>query len=220
MESPSRRTFLKNGIAAVVAGPSLMQSHPRSIASLLSASSSPESENGSWPASTNVPDAEYPRIDDHRRVHFRIKAPDAKRVQIMVVGGGGETPRMDLVKQASGEWTLTTPPIVPGFHYYPVYLDGFEVTDPGSHTFFGYGRDMSGIEVPSPGETFTKFRMCPTEKCGSILITPLSRGRGAGFLFIHHLAMTSRQRRDIRCSISSTARGKTRRDGHGRAGRI
>jgi len=152
MESPSRRTFLKNGLAAAVAGPSLMQSHPRSIAPLLSASSSPESESGSRPASTNVPDAEYPRIDDQRRVHFRIKAPDAKRVQIMVGGGGGETPRMDLVKQASGEWTLTTPPIVPGFHYYPVYLDGFEVTDPGSHTFFGEGRDMSGIEIPSAWE--------------------------------------------------------------------
>jgi len=32
MESPSRRTFLKNGAAAVVAGPSLMQLHVRSLA--------------------------------------------------------------------------------------------------------------------------------------------------------------------------------------------
>ena len=41
MESPSRRTFLKNGAAAVVAGPSLMQLHVRSLAPFLSASSSP-----------------------------------------------------------------------------------------------------------------------------------------------------------------------------------
>ena len=161
MESPSRRTFLKNGVAAVIAGPSLVQSHSRSITPLLAASSSPDSESGSRPASTNVPDAEYPRIDDQGRVHFRIKAPDAQRVQIMVGGGGGETPRMELVKQASGEWTLTTPPIVPGFHYYPVYVDGFEVTDPGSHTFFGEGRDMSGIEIPSPGETFYEIQDVP-----------------------------------------------------------
>lgn len=101
-------------------------------------------------ASTNVPGAEYPSIDSQRRVKFQIKAPHAQNVQVMVGGGGGETPRMDMAKQSDGNWTLTTPPIVEGFHYYPVYIDGFEVTDPGSHTFFGEGRDMSGIEIPSP----------------------------------------------------------------------
>ncbi|MGH9405367.1 MAG: alpha/beta hydrolase [Terriglobia bacterium] len=70
---------------------------------------------------------------------------------------------MDLTKQSDGTWTLTTPPIVEGFHYYPVYIDGFEVNDPGSRTFFGEGRDMSGIEIPSPlaSDSFYEIRDLP-----------------------------------------------------------
>lgn len=67
---------------------------------------------------------------------------------------------MDLAKQADGFWTLITPPIVEGFHYYPVYVDGFQVTDPGSHTFFGEGRDMSGIEIPSPLPSDSFYEIC------------------------------------------------------------
>src|SRR5579875_1430165 len=161
MEASTRRTFLKNSAAAMVAGPALLRSQSASAAALLQTSAAMAAEGDFQPASTNVPQAEYPRVDAQGRVQFQIKAPDAQRVQIMVGGGGGETPRMDLVKQPGGEWTLTTPAIVPGFHYYPVYVDGFEVTDPGSHTFFGEGRDMSGIEIPSPGETFYETQDVP-----------------------------------------------------------
>ncbi len=70
---------------------------------------------------------------------------------------------MDLARQGDGSWTLTTPPIVEGFHYYPVYIDGFEANDPGSRTFFGEGRDMSGIEIPSPlaADSFYRIRDVP-----------------------------------------------------------
>jgi enterochelin esterase-like enzyme len=113
------------------------------------------------PAPTNVPQAEYPRIDAAGRVQFRVNAPDAHQVQVLVGGGGGETPKMDMVKQADGNWTLTTPPIVPGFHYYHLFIDGVRVDDPGSHTFFGEGGDMSGIDVPEPGEDFYLVRDVP-----------------------------------------------------------
>ena len=150
----SRRAFLKSGAGAVIAGGALLRTD---LAAAAETSASPESVNslattGTFrPAETNVPQAQYPRVDAHsRRVQFRIDAPQARRVQVMVGGGGGETPRMDLARQADGSWTLTTPPIVEGFHYYPVYIDGFEANDPGSRTFFGESRDMSGIEIPSP----------------------------------------------------------------------
>ncbi len=151
MNKASRRAFLKGSAAAMVAGGTLLSAPAPEFTALAQSTSSTEAEGSFLPASTNVLGADYPRIDAKtRRVQFRIHAPDAKSVQIMVGGGGGETPKMDLVKQADGTWTLTTPPIVEGFHYYPVYVDGFEVTDPGSHTFFGESRDMSGIEIPSP----------------------------------------------------------------------
>ena len=45
-----------------------------------------------------------------------------------------------------------TKPLVVGFHYYFFWVDGAQVTDPASETFFGYGRQASGIEVPEGPE--------------------------------------------------------------------
>jgi enterochelin esterase family protein len=39
------------------------------------------------PASTNIPGAEYPSIHADLSVTFRIKAPDAERVQVDLGGG-------------------------------------------------------------------------------------------------------------------------------------
>jgi enterochelin esterase family protein len=106
--------------------------------------------DNSQPASTNVWGADYPRVDTTGRALFRIKAPDATTVQLSFWGN----PKLNLTKQPDGFWTLTTDPLVPGFHYYSVIIDGAEVNDPGSHTFFGGGRDASGIEIPEPGATY------------------------------------------------------------------
>ena len=164
MGDSSRRTFLKGGAAAMLtAGALLTANAPEALAAPPPPPDSPEPDASFQPASTNVPQAQYPCIDAQRRVKFRINAPGAQKVQIMVGGGGGETPKMDLVKQADGAFTLTTPPIVEGFHYYPVWVDGFEVTDPGSRTYYGDSRDMSGIEIPSPlaSDSFYEIRDVP-----------------------------------------------------------
>lgn len=163
----SRREFLKSGAGTMLAGGALLNTRLAKAVEAPASSDSSESSAaavGFQPAETNVPQAQYPRVDaSSRRVQFRIDAPNARRVEVMVGGGGGETPRMDLAKQVDGSWTLTTPPIVPGFHYYPVYIDGFEANDPGSRTFFGEGRDISGIEIPSPlaSDSFYRIRDVP-----------------------------------------------------------
>ena len=51
-------------------------------------------------------------------------------------------------RDAVGVWTVTTPPVRPGFHYYELVVDGFRVNDPASETFFGWGQQTSGLEVP------------------------------------------------------------------------
>ena len=115
-------------------------------------------ESGDFqPAATNVWGAEYPRIDSAGRVQFRVKAPDATKVQLNLWSG----PKPDMVKQPDGFWTVTTPPLVPGFHYYTLMIDGAEVTDLNSHAFFGGGKDVSGIEVPEPGTTFYSIQDVP-----------------------------------------------------------
>jgi enterochelin esterase family protein len=57
-------------------------------------------------------------------------------------------------KQPDGFWTFTTPPLVPGLHYYTLTIDGAEVSDTGSQSFFGGGRWASAVEVPEPGSTY------------------------------------------------------------------
>ena len=94
------------------------------------------------PASTNVRGANYPQILADNRVIFQIKAPDAQKVQIDL----GK--KYDMVKDTSGNWTVTTDSIGEGFHYYSLIIDGVAVADPVSETFYGMGRMASGIEIP------------------------------------------------------------------------
>jgi enterochelin esterase-like enzyme len=101
----------------------------------------------SVPAPTNVQGAQYPRITPDLRAIFRIKAPDAQKVEFAFFN----PKRYPATKDEAGYWTATTEPLVPGFHYYRVFIDGAEVNDPSSEAFFGTGKDASGIEVPEKG---------------------------------------------------------------------
>jgi enterochelin esterase-like enzyme len=102
------------------------------------------------PASTNVWGAEYPRVNSEGSVQIRLKAPDAKQVRLNFWSG----PKVDMTKEPDGFWTVTTAPLVPGFHYYTLSIDGAEVSDPSSQAFFGGGKFASGVEIPEPGSTY------------------------------------------------------------------
>lgn len=114
------------------------------------------------PASTNVPNAQYPQILPDNRVVFRVKAPGAQNVQIDL----GK--KYDMVKDTSGYWTVTTDPIVIGFHYYSLLLDGVAVVDPASQTFYGMGRMASGIDIPEPGVDFYSPKNVPHGQIRSV----------------------------------------------------
>ena len=96
----------------------------------------------SKPASTNLMGQEYPRVHADNRVTFRLRAPDAQKVQVHL----GNT-NYDMEKAADGTWTGTVPPQVVGFHYYYLMVDGVQVNDPASETFYGVSRESSGIEI-------------------------------------------------------------------------
>jgi para-nitrobenzyl esterase len=98
------------------------------------------------PATTNVLGAQYPRILQDRSAAFQIKAPTAQSVDVDITGK-----KFPMTRDASGVWSVTTPPLVEGFHYYALDVDGVRMNDPGSHTFFGTGKDASGIEIPEAG---------------------------------------------------------------------
>jgi len=109
------------------------------------------------PSSTNVWGAEYPRVDSAGRVQIRVKAPDATKVRLNFWSG----PKVDMEKQPDGFWTVTTSPLVPGFHYYTLIIDGMEVSDLNTHAFFGGTKEASGVEVPEPGSTYYSIQDVP-----------------------------------------------------------
>ena len=109
----------------------------------------------SKPAPTNAPGLDFPRVDSQSRAIFRVKAPDAQKVQVDLLKV------YDMVKDEDGEWTVTTDPLPSGFHYYYLMIDGYRFADPASETFFGVGRRMSGIEIPAPDEEFYTPRNIP-----------------------------------------------------------
>ena len=99
------------------------------------------------PASTNIPEAVYPCVDGQSKATFRIFAPEANDVKIDICGR-----KYDMSRGSDGNWSVTTDPLVKGFHYYFVLVDGVAVNDPSSETFYGCGRQASGIEIPESAE--------------------------------------------------------------------
>ena len=107
------------------------------------------------PAATNVRSAKYPQILPDNRVIFRVKAPDAQKVQIDL----GK--KYDMKKDGDGFWLITTDTISEGIHYYSLLIDGVAVADPASETFYGMGRMASGIEIPSRNGEFYALKPVP-----------------------------------------------------------
>jgi enterochelin esterase family protein len=113
------------------------------------------------PATSNVRGSRYPLIHEENRVTFRIKAPEARSVAVRGRGALWDGGTFAMARDEAGVWSVTTPPAPPGFYYYDVVVDGFATTDPGSETFFGWGRQQSGIELPDPGRDFDAVKEVP-----------------------------------------------------------
>jgi enterochelin esterase family protein len=111
-------------------------------------------------AASNVPGAQMPSIHRDLSISFSLKAPEATSLQVAGGDGLGKGP-FPMTKGTDGTWTVTTPPSVPGFHYYWFVLNGVAVNDPASETYFGYGKETGGIEVPESGVDFYAIKNVP-----------------------------------------------------------
>ncbi|WP_417940495.1 alpha/beta hydrolase-fold protein [Flavobacterium sp. RS13.1] len=106
-------------------------------------------------AETNIRNAKYPQILPDNRVVFKVKAPEATKVQIDL----GK--KYDLIKDGEGTWNVTTDVINKGFNYYSLLIDGVAVADPSSESFYGMGRMASGIEIPNKEGDFYALKDIP-----------------------------------------------------------
>lgn len=109
----------------------------------------------SMPATSNVMGSQYPRVHPDLRVSFRLQAPQAQKVQVRL--GGSH----DMTRAEDGTWSVTIPPQVPGFHYYYLVVDGVQVNDPGSESYYGSSRQSSGIEIPEKGVDYYEVKDVP-----------------------------------------------------------
>lgn len=108
--------------------------------------------------STNIPDADYPRLNPDLSATFRVQADQAQKVQLLMELGQST---YDMVKGQDGYWEVTTKPLLPGFHYYAISVDGFASNDPGSRVFFAARKEVSGLEVPGPDSDFFAVKDVP-----------------------------------------------------------
>lgn len=98
-------------------------------------------------AETTIPGNEFPKVDSERRAYVRLFAPQAKRVELDICGK-----TYDMQRDERGVWTGVSDPLVVGFHYYFLKVDGVSVVDPATETFFGCCRQSGGIEIPEGTE--------------------------------------------------------------------
>ena len=106
------------------------------------------------PSATCQPRQQYPQVNSQGYVRFKVNAPGAHYV-IASAGHGGGMGGTVLRKQADGSWMGTT--LLPedeGFHYYTLSIDGATVIDPGTNSYYGGSRWMSGVEVPAHDQAF------------------------------------------------------------------
>jgi len=107
------------------------------------------------PSALNVHEAKYPCLYPDHRALFRVAAPDAQKVRLRM------GPGFDMAKGPDGIWSVTTTPLVVGFHYYSLQIDGAVIADPATHTYFGSGWQNSAIEVPAADAAFYEHQDVP-----------------------------------------------------------
>ena len=102
-------------------------------------------------------------IHDDLSVTFHVKAPDAKQVVLVSLTDEAALGAKEyaMMKSDDGNWTVTTVPCRPGFHYYELSIDGFRCSDPASQSYFGWGKWCSGLEVPDPDLDFYEPKNVP-----------------------------------------------------------
>ncbi len=107
------------------------------------------------PAPSNVRGAKFPQIMPDGSALFRLKAPGAQKIQLDLAK------KYDMTRSSDGTWEVSTDSLTEGFHYYSLIIDGLAVADPASETFYGMGRNASGIEVPFSGDGYYAVKDVP-----------------------------------------------------------
>jgi enterochelin esterase-like enzyme len=95
-----------------------------------------------------VPPVKSPEIAEDRQVTFRLRAPNAKEVGVLL---GGKT--LPMQKDDEGVWSATVGPLDPDYYTYSLVVDGTSINDPANRqvqTSFGSFQSMFAVSGPDP----------------------------------------------------------------------
>ena len=98
-------------------------------------------------AETTVPGNQFPKVDKEGRAYFSISAPEARKVIVDIC-----IKKYEMQPDGKGNFMAVTDPLVVGFHYYFMNINGVNFIDPSTETFFGCNREAGGIEIPEGPE--------------------------------------------------------------------
>src|ERR1035438_5706238 len=88
-----------------------------------------------------------PEVASDGRVTFRLKAPEAREVQVQCEGVKGTK----LLKDDLGVWSLTTEALDPDIYAYSFVVDGVHMTDPANPLLkYNLLNTVSQVHVPGP----------------------------------------------------------------------
>jgi len=123
--------------------------------------------------STNIGNG-YPRILEDNSILLRVRAKNASEWKVSL------DPECRFCIQPDGSWMAHTKPLVPGFHYYWFTVDGVDMADPASKSYFGCGRMTSAIDIPEKDCTFYDCKDVPHGKVTHTEYYSSVRGKNVG----------------------------------------
>jgi enterochelin esterase-like enzyme len=153
-----------------------------SIAALIFLSCASQAQTPATPASPSqslapprgaFPSAvKSPEVHPDRTVTFRLRAPEAKQVELTGEVLQGKPPQ-PMTKDNEGVWSITIGPLPPEIWIYNFRIEGVDLPDPANISFMpraaGLANTSSFVEVPGDSPTFYDARPVPHGQVRMIL---------------------------------------------------
>lgn len=111
------------------------------------------------------PESKYPCVYADNRATVRVVAPDAQKVTVWI-GRGSE-----MAKGPDGIWTVTTTPLVVGFHYFTLQIMGpLSPIRPPTPTSVPDGRTAQSRSRSRRTWTITAQRRAARSRCSAVVL--------------------------------------------------
>lgn len=126
---PNWRRYLWQTVQIMFAG----SKDPQPANDSVTIQSAPAGRGTSSAQPSRPPQLDSPEVHADRTVTFRMRAPNAKQVELNGQFVQGNQP---LTKDDSGVWSITLGPIAPNIYPYTFVVDGVSVADPSNIALF------------------------------------------------------------------------------------